>query len=452
MPSTKTAIRTLSESWGGIRLSPYVPHAPHDKQWLFLSDGVNAVREVLFGGAAGGGKSDALLMAALQFSDVPGYSALILRRTYQELALPGALMDRARLWLSGTDAHWLDRDHRWVFPSGATLTFGYLEHDGDEERYASAEFQYVGFDELTQFSERQYTFLFSRLRRVEGIAAPLRMRGATNPVGHGKAWVHRRFILSGRSRGRLFIASRLEDNPSLDPVEYDESLREMYPLEYRQLRLGDWEAKPEGKMFKRGDFDVVPAEDVPATARRVRYWDLAATEQTTKGSAAKRVGDPDWTAGLRLARSQDGIYFVEDVVRVRRNPIEVEQIIAATAESDGRPVPIRMEQEGGASGKSLISHYRRNVLDGFAFEGVRATGSKETRAAPVSARTAAGEVRLVAGPWIEAFLDELAEFPDGTHDDQVDALSGAFEFLAGKARRARPVEPVSFTGGSHWRT
>ena len=104
-------------------------------------------------------------MGALAQVDVPGYAALLFRRTYSDLALPGALMDRAHDWLGGTAAVWNERKHTWSFPSGATLTFGYLETERDKYRYQSSEVQYIGFDELTEFAESQYLYLFSRLRR-----------------------------------------------------------------------------------------------------------------------------------------------------------------------------------------------------------------------------------------------------------------------------------------------
>ena len=138
---------------------------------------------MLYGGAAFGGKSIALLACALQYVMVPGYAALILRRSFSDLTLPGALIDRSHEWLGNTLAKWNERDHCWNFPSGAMLQFGYIETKKDLNRYQSAEFATICFDELSQFPKDQYNFMFSRLRRLKSSPIPVRMRGATNPGG-----------------------------------------------------------------------------------------------------------------------------------------------------------------------------------------------------------------------------------------------------------------------------
>src|ERR1700687_614909 len=236
----------------------YCPHAPHPKQSAFLA---LDVKEALFGGAAGGGKSDALLMAALQHVDVPNYAALLLRRTYPDLIKPGALMDRADQWLRPTAARWSEKRRAWIFPSGAIIAFGHLDHENHKYEYQSSEFQFVGFDELTQFTETQYRYLFSRLRRLKGSRVPIRMRAATNPGGVGHEWVKMRFALWEddtekrndllAAHGRAFVRSMLEDNPSLDCAEYEESLAELDPVTRAQLRGGDWSAAAAGNKFKR---------------------------------------------------------------------------------------------------------------------------------------------------------------------------------------------------------
>ncbi|AZS07871.1 terminase [Gordonia phage Kabocha] len=457
-------------------VEPYIAHIPHPKQQVFLT--LNC-KEAMYGGAAGGGKSDAVLMAALQYVDVPGYSALILRRTWPDLNAPGAILDRARTWLAGTDAVQRDGGRLFVFPSGAKLTFGYMQRDADKYKFQSAEYQFIGFDELTHFEEGQYTYLFSRLRRPDLVCLncgnavrryaghktwahtgrkagkrcsrifpdpkviqqyppsekdeltifdiPLRMRSATNPGGIGNEWVKQRFVNpESREPDSVFVPAKLVDNPSLDRDSYRESLSHLTEVDRQRLENGDWDIAESGDFFKRHNFKVI---DHPSQAERgevrVRFWDLAATE-----------GGGDWTAGCLLLFKKDGTYEVQDMVRVQSSGGKIESLIAQTAQVDGRDVMIRMEQEPGSSGKNIIDHYARNVLYGYDFDGVRSTGSKETRAYPVAVSSEKGHISIVLGEHTRAFLNELDAFPTGANDDMVDALSGAFAEAA-FARRGR---------------
>lgn len=404
------------------RLTKYIPHAPTIKQTAFLC---LDVKEAFYGGAAGGGKSDALLMAALQYVDIPGYNAIIFRKTYSDLSLPGALMDRSQDWLAATDAKWSELDKKWSFPSGASLSFGYLENEGQKYRYASSEFQFIGWDELTQFAETQYSFLFSRLRRNttqtdNGI--PLRVRSAANPGGPGHEWVRNKFIVNpGR---RIFIPAGLVDNPYLNREEYTESLMELDHLTRQQLMHGDWEAQLEGTLFHRDWFDAI--DDVPHNVeiiKQFRYWDLAATEE-------KPGTDPDFTVGCLLGIGDDGRYYLLDIARFRESPGQVENKVSNQARLDGRKTEIYMEQEPGSSGVNTIHHYRRRVLRGFVFRGIKSSGSKVERARPVSSVAEDGDIVMIRANWNHAFLDEITAFPLSQHDDQVDALSGAHAQLA----------------------
>lgn len=205
--------------------------------------------------------SDALLMAALQYVHVPGYNAILFRKTFADLNLPGSLIPRSKEWLSGTDATWNENDSRWTFPSGATISFGYMRNDEDRMRYRSAEFTFIGFDELTTFTELMYTYMFSRLRRGGSSnkkdplnSVPVRMRAASNPGDRGHTWVKNRFIKPmGRRtnepknpQSRIFIKSMLDDNPSIDAEMYMMALENLDDASQQQLIHGDWDAREPG--------------------------------------------------------------------------------------------------------------------------------------------------------------------------------------------------------------
>ena len=385
--------------------------------------------EGLFGGAAGGGKSSALLMAALQYVDVPNYSAILFRRTYADLALPGALMDRFRNWvMSYEDVHWNANSYVATFPSGARVSFGYLNNTNDYLRYKGSEFQFIGMDEVTEIRESDYRYMFSRLRRPASgplSKVPLRMRSASNPAPN---WVRQRFIVEGKNEQRFFVPSFLTDNPGIDAESYRQALSVLDPIERRRLEMGDWWATTLGTLFDRTDFPIIDGSDVPeitSSARAVRYWDLAATEPHSGNT------DPDWTVGTLMLFDQ-GISYIMDVRKIRAKSDKVETLISQTAQEDGKSVAIRMEQEPGSSGKALIDQYARYVVPGWDLQGIRSSGDKETRARPFAAAVANGNVRLVRGKWITDWLDEISSFPEAcTHDDQVDSAVGAFTFLTG---------------------
>lgn len=397
------------------RTTKYIPHRPTERQAEFLR---LECREAFYGGAAGGGKSDALLMAALQYVDIPGYAAILFRLTHTDLALEGALMERADTWLAGTDARWNGQDKRWTFPSGATLTFGYMESEKDKFRYKSAEFQFIGFDELTQFTETKYKFMFSRLRRLKGVTIPLRVRSASNPGDVGHDWVKERFLESA-SEDRVFVPARIDDNPHLDRAEYVKSLDELDPITRAQMLEGDWNVY-EGGMFRKEWFPIVDA--APAMGSRVRSWD--------KGGGGDK-SDP--TAGVRMMRDEYGVFYIEDIVRGKWRSHEREVMIKQVAATDREEIndtyTITLQQDPGQAGKADIE-YSLKTLAGYHVEHKPPTGEKKVRASPLASQAEAGNVKLVRGPWNKAFLDEIGLFPFGANDDQVDAASDALNYLA----------------------
>lgn len=426
--------------------------------------------EALYGGAAGGGKSDALLVDAIRGVGRGygiNYAALLLRREFPDLEM--SLMRRAHTLYPRIGGTWQGQKKTWTFPQGETVRFGHAQYELDVHQYQGAEFQFVGFDELTSFAEYQYKYLISRLRSSCGI--PCRLRGATNPGGIGHEWVFRRFapwldrdselkaepgevIYFARNGdgveqrvardfpgclGRTFVPARLSDNPFLanDGV-YSRSLDELDPVTRARLKLGDWLAKPAaGAYFKRGWFRF--DDTSPAGVRRIRYWDRAATEPHETNR------DPDWTVGIRACIDTDKRIYVEDVVRLRGNPGEVEKTIRATAELDGKNCWVGIEQDPGQAGKFEAAYYVR-ALSGWTVKTYPVSKNKIVRAGPVSSQAAAGNVSLVKANWNEALVQELEEFPDANHDDQVDALSGAFAALTSEVEvpYGAPMRPIIF--------
>lgn len=416
--------------------NPWIPHPPHQRQAEFLC--YDTVREVMFGGAAGGSKSDSLLMAALMYVDTPGYAAIIFRRTYADLALPGALMARAAAWLSGTAAHWSGQDKQWRFPSGATLSFGYLENEADKFRYKSSEFQFIGFDELTQFLETQYLFLFSRLRRLAGSPIPVRMRSGTNPGDVGHDWVKRRFIPdeamkaspeeffahSWRKGDRVFVPARIEDNPSLDLPEYERALAQLDPVTRAQYRHGDWKAHAGGRFrpewWRRyrlqvdtlflddGSFRVL--HDIP----RIIIVDPAGRK--TKNSKYTAMGVFGDMGKQRLV--------VLDMVR---RQLAIEEIVPELRRLAWRWSPTWVGIEANGFQQALVNEARLWPDMPTVVEMEPEGKSKMTRNTPAIIRAEQGLIYLPhEAAWLDDFEGELQQF---TGDEKLDAYTDQTDTL-----------------------
>lgn len=458
---------------------PIVWRANPGPQTEFLASSAD---EVLYGGAAGGGKSDALLIAPLRWVNHPRSNALILRPTYDEIEK--VLVPRSYRYFKAIapDAEYSQRQHLWTFPSGGRIGFGYMGADDDAYRYQGDEFTYLGWDELTHFSEFQYRYLKSRLRSSSGV--PIRERSGSNPGNIGHEWVQKhwgpwlagpewegprakpgeklRFINPptckcfahgpedeeeryvgpdflprcehDRIFTRTFIPARMEDNPYLDPA-YRASIAALPLVQREQLANGNWLIKVSaGLYFKRGWWQFCDrAPD--GIDRWVRRWDFAATEDSG-------TNDPDFTVsakgGAIPALDAEGNeipafgIYVTDATAARLSPNAVEQLVLETAEQDGPEVEIIIPEDPGQAGKAQVAHYKR-LLVGYTVRGARETGSKVVRAGPYSSQVEAGNVHLVRGPWNERWIQIHEAFPTpGIHDDEVDVGSGLFSALTGK--------------------
>lgn len=413
--------------------------------------------EAMYGGAAGGGKSSALLVDAVRYvgrGHGRNYRALLLRRSFPELKR--TLIERSHELYPRLNGVWRESDKLWRFPAGEVVEFGHLESEKDRFNYQGAEFQFIGFDELTSFTRKQYTYMISRLRSAHGI--PLRIRSATNPGNEGHDWVFERFAPwldpeypdraapgevryftlgeegeqpcpkgTPGARGRAFVPALLSDNPFLaNDGEYSRNLKELGPVEQAQLERGDWLVRPAaGLFFKRSWVvdKIIAAEAVPREARRIRFWDRAATKKTTSNN-------PAWTVGSRVSVLGHNIY-VEHVKRFRESPGEVQATIKSIAETDGPTTTIGLTRDPGQAGVYEFDSYVK-ALRGYRVVPLIESGDKVTRFGPFSTQTQAGNVFFVHGEWLAELFDELERFPDGTFKDQADSLSGAYSLLVGK--------------------
>lgn len=424
---------------------------------------------VVYGGAAGGGKTWGLLLEPCRHIHNQDFDTVFFRRTYPQITNPGGLWDESEKIYPLLGATPNRTELRWTFPSGATVRFAHMQHEKDKYTWQGAQIPLICFDELTHFTQSQFTYMLSRNRSTCGVTPYI--RATTNPDADswvkallapwvddenpeypfpaavlrwftqesGKlVWVDEDWRDENGQPGKslTFIPASVFDNKTLlraNP-QYLSNLRALDYVEQRRLLYGDWKVRPEaGKVFNRAWFEVVEA--APAGGEVVRFWDFAATEKKQAGD------DPDYTVGLRLKRHQ-GIYYVEDVQRAQASAAEVDRLVKNTALQDGRGVMIGWEIEPGASGKKVSQQLTR-LLDGWGCRGVHPTGDKLQRAKPAAAQALAGNIKVVRGGWNGDFLSELHGFPDLPHDDQVDGLSGAHNLLQELKPAAGQAQTVS---------
>ena len=285
----------------------------------------------------------------------------------------------------------------------------------------------IVIDEAGRCREAAYTACTTTMTYTEG---PMRLIGNL----HGVTWYYQmcRDIEAGALPG-TYHRMDWRDGVRAGVIKQravDHARATLIPAEFSQLYDV---ILPDADMM----FNPVKAQyiepDIDVAGNAVRFWDLAATE-------VKPGEDPDYTVGLLLLRMENGSYLIEDVIRDRRNPGGVEALIQATAILDGKNVLVGVEQEPGSSGKFAVNTLTRTVLDGVPFRTIRPTGKKHERARPISAHWEHGNVFMRRAPWNRQFIEEAAYFPQGRHDDQVDALSGAHSLIANHGEVTYPQE------------
>ena len=445
----KRYLKNLKALEDSILKNPYIPYIPSPRQAEFL---VNPHTCVLYGGGAGGGKSVALLMAALMYVNTPDYNAIIMRKSYQDLSLPGALMDMSRQWLSGTDAHWNELRKIWTFPSGATISFGYLDNTMAKYRYQGAEFQFIGLDEVTQVDQNSYQYLWSRLRKVEGIEVPLRYYLASNPPSpfvstarkrdYGE-WVREMFVDDAKiahlshkdldspillyyfNENGAFVPALAHDNPHLDKSYYD-SLNNLDPITREQLLNGSWTVKLTGGVFEPEWLsNFYNPDDPQAYNETIISCDLA----------FKDTVDSDYTVFQAWGRIKGHFYLLDQVRAKMKFPRAKREFLAFC---ERNPHITRKLVEDKAAGISLIQELSSEVPGIIAWN--PGNKSKLERAQTISPYLESRSVFLPypsKRAWVPEFVSELITFPTSQHDDQVDAMSQALIKLSQSLNRKR---------------
>ena len=328
----------------------------------------------------------------------------------------------------GTDAKWNGSDYRWTFPSGATLSFGYLASDKDKYRYQSAAFQFIGFDELTQFPEDHYLYLFSRLRATTDIPVPLRMRGATNPGGQGHAWVYERFLVD---QSRTFVPSKLADNAHIDKAEYERNLEELDETTRRQLLAGEWVVDQQGEPFSadfwrgKNRFHIQDSDRRKIIGRWLSF-DTALENKSHHAYTAYTVGDLDSNYRLRIRRVWRGKPIFPELPDL---------ILAAAREWNYDKLLKGIIIEGQASGKPAIQTLRagsdREIADKIIEFNPK--GSKEERFSRAGIWCKRDMVYLPhpseEADWLGTFEAEIFNALSSKFKDQADSFSQLIIYL-----------------------
>lgn len=424
---------------------------------------------MFYGGEAGSSKTAGLVLEGLRCHDVPRSGGILFRRTSPQLEGPGSLWELMREWYPALGARLTESPvFKAVFPSGASVQLGHLQYEASKLSHQGKQYSYIGFDELTHFTEGQFWYLFSRCRSSSGVRSYVRATMNPDPDSWVKTfiawWLDDRGEFARPERSGVvryfyrigdtlhwgdtaaelralhphledpptsftFILGRLADNKILLALDPGYRARLMaLPLVERERLLGNgqggnWRIRPAaGLYFRRGWFKVVTA--LPTDfVQVVRGWDKAATQPTAANT------DPAWTRGVKMGVTRSGRFVVLHVESLRGSPQQVLTRMQNIATQDGRRVKILIWQDPAQAGKVDVT-LTKSFLMGYHVESEVAREDKLVYAGPFSTQVEAGNVDVMAGPWNEEFFGELESFPDGRHKDIVDACSRAFQGLA----------------------
>lgn len=426
-------------------------------QYNFLNSRANIA---IGGGGAGGGKTMALLLQPLMHIKFPRFGAVIFRRTYSQITNAGGLWDQSQEIYRHVKGTPREGYHDWIFPSGAKVKFSHMQREYDCGQWDGSEIPLICFDQAESFTWSQVSYMFSRNRSTCGVKPYIRMTcnpdyncwlrsfldwwiddetGIAIPEKSGVLrwfvnldneihWadtpgeLEEQFGDDSAPRSVTFIPSSIYDNKILlaENPSYLASLKALSLIDRERLLGCNWNVvESAGMFFKRNWFEIVRA--APA-GKDIRYWDRA-------GTAAEKVKSKkaSWTAGLLMTKTPNGQWYIKGVDRFQGSPGQVMERIHNVATQDGVQTDVWLEQDPGQAGKAEAEAQVSNLAGFNAYVNV-VRETKGTRAKPLSAQAEAGNVKLVAGKWVEEFLREAENF-DGSSNcvsDQIDAASGAF--------------------------
>jgi len=445
---------------------------PQPKQEEFLSTQADIA---IGGGAAGGGKTLALLMEGARHKENKHFTPTILRRTSTDLKKQGGIWDESEKIYPYQGARGSPSALRWRFPSGMKLQMGHIEYEKDLESWKSAQLGMIGFEELTQFTEKMFWYMLSRNRSTSGITPYV--RATTNPDpdsfvrplidwwigddgyaipersgklryfgrdGDDLIWGDDPYqvsakvpMLQGKEhliKSLTFIPFKLTDNQALLDIDpgYEGNLMSLGLVEREQLLSGNWDIRPAAGLYFKREWLAGRMLDAPFECDCwCRGWDLAATTEEENKDADRTAS---WYMGVKLLGGKKKKYCVAHASAFRETPHGVEAAMLRQAEGDQKGHWIRIPQDPGQSGKSQASSLI-SMLSGFNVKKKVQSGKKTTRFSPFSAQLEAGNVYFVKGDWNEQVFKELESFPSKkVHDDLVDAASESFDLL----RRYKP--------------
>ena len=460
------------------------------KQEMFLESDANII---VYGGAMGGGKSFCGLLRHLRWVEDPNYRGYIVRKNQTTIMKSGGLFDEATTLYRSYDPRIKinKKAMTFTFPSGAVIAAGHLETDNDAEKWRGLQVSAAMLDEATQISEDHTLVILSRLRSKADMVPNLFLTCNPSPDSYLRRWIDWWIIPKGEenagrpnperdgtvrwfirqnsemvwasskqelleiygvrdTEGNIlsdddedqhcrplslqFISATIYDNPPLIKSNpgYLANLQGLKRVKKERDLYGNWDIREDAAGFWKAEWlgEPVPEHELEIV-QYCRAWDIAGS------LPCEALPNPDWTAGVLIGKTKQGIYVVLDVVRFRARFGEVMQKIIEVGLDDPDGTQIILPQEPGQAGKAAGQMMIKELIsEGLSVRMRPSNKSKVVRFQPFVSASEAGLVRYVRGDWNDAYFSECEGF-DGSRkvkDDMVDATSDSFITLAQKVK------------------